>query len=141
MVRRPLLQSSFQTALEFYSRFKQKLKNSDQNKIDNTCIEYAIFSLFRINLVENIKIKAALAKQFHIQPSELDKMYFWEYELFIMQINDLVKSENDQQKAEMDKYHVGEYMNMANPRNMQKMMNKGMNMPKMPNMDMSSVKI
>lgn len=127
--------------LEFYSRFKQKLKNSDQNKIDNTCIEYAIFSLFRINLVENIKIKAALAKQFHIQPSELDKMYFWEYELFIMQINDLVKSENDQQKAEMDKYHVGEYMNMANPRNMQKMMNKGMNMPKMPNMDMSSVKI
>lgn len=68
-------------------------------------------------------------------------MYFWEYELFIMQINDLVKSENDQQKAEMDKYHVGEYMNMANPRNMQKMMNKGMNMPKMPNMDMSSVKI
>ena len=127
--------------LEFYSRFKQKLKNSDQNKIDNTCIEYAIFSLFRINLVENIKIKAALAKQFHIQPSELDKMYFWEYELFIMQINDLVKSENDQQKAEMDKYHVGEYMNMANPRNMQKMMNKGMNIPKMPNMDMSSVKI
>lgn len=127
--------------LEFYSRFKQKLKNSDQNKIDNTCIEYAIFSLFRINLVENIKIKAALAKQFHIQPSELDKMYFWEYELFIMQINDLVKSENDQQKAEMDKYHVGEYMNMANPRNMQKMMNKGMNIPKIPNMDMSSVKI
>lgn len=127
--------------LEFYSRFKQKLKNSDQNKIDNTCIEYAIFSLFRINLVENIKIKAALAKQFHIQPSELDKMYFWEYELFIMQINDLVKSENDQQKAEMDKYHVGEYMNMANPQNMQKMMNRGVNMPKMPDMDMSSVKI
>lgn len=95
--------------------------------------------MFRINLVEHIKMKAALAKQFHIQPSEIDKMPYWEYEIFIKQINDLVKDENDKQKSEMDKYHVSEYMNMARPGNINKMMSNAQ--PKMPNMNMSNVKL
>ena len=86
-----------------------------------------------MDLVEYIKIKAALAKQFHIQPSELENMPFWEYEIFIKQINALVKDENDQQKAQMDNYHVDEYMDMARPKNMQKMMS-GMQ-PQTPNMN------
>lgn len=83
-------------------------------------------------------MKAALAKQFHIQPSEIDNMCFWEYELFVKNINDFVKEENDQQKAEMDKYHVNEYMNMAKPGNVNKMIsNPTANIPKMPNMNSS----
>lgn len=118
------------------------LENSDQDKLDNSCIEPAIFALFRINLVENIKIKASLAKQFHIQPSELDKMCYWEYELFIRCLNDMVKDENDHQKAEMDKYHINEYMNMARPGNISKMTsNLTPKMPTMPNINVGTPKI
>lgn len=67
-------------------------------------------------------MKALLAKQFHIQPSEMDILPAWEYELFIKQLNDIVKEENDKQKSEMKKYHVNEYMDMARPGNMNKMM-------------------
>lgn len=78
-------------------------------------------------------MKAALAKTFHIQPSEVDKMPMWEYELFIMKLNELVQEENDKQKKEMDKHHVNEYMDMTSPKNMKKMMNNPqMTMPKMP---------
>ena len=128
--------------LKFSSRFEQKLKNSDPVKIDNSYIEFAIFALFRINLIECIKVKVALAKQFHIQPSELDRMYFWEYEIFIMQLNDMVKDENESQQAELDKYHVGEYMNMARPGNISKMINKSQpKMPSIPNINISAPKM
>ena len=83
-------------------------------------------------------MKAVLAKQFHIQPSEIDILPAWEYELFIKQLNDIVKEENDKQKSEMKKYHVNEYMDMAKPSNMNKMMSNSM--PKMasPNFNMGS---
>lgn len=92
--------------------------------------------MFKINLIEHVKIKATLAKEFHIQPSEIDKMPYWEYEIFIKHINELVKDENDKQKGEMDKYHVNEYMNMTRPGNLNKMMeNSTPKMPKMPDMN------
>lgn len=101
-------------------------------KIDNSYIEGAIFTLFKINIVEHVKVKAILAKQFHIQPSEIDNMTYWEYEIFVKHINDLVEAENKQQEQAMDKYHVDEYMNMARPGNMQKMISNSQ--PKMPDM-------
>ena len=91
-------------------------------------LEYCIFALFRINVVNLIQIKASLAKNFHIQPSEIDKMPMWEYEMFIEEMNNQVKEENDKQQAEMDKYHVKDYMNAANPKNISKMTQQ----PKMP---------
>ena len=59
--------------------------------------------LFKIDIKNYIQIKAILAKQFHIQPSELDNMPVWEYEIFVGEINDMVKEENAKNKAEMDK--------------------------------------
>lgn len=69
-----------------------------------------------------IKIKASLSKTFHIQPSEIDKMPMWEFELYIKQLNELVEEENNKQQKEMDKHNVKGYMDMAKPQNMQKMM-------------------
>lgn len=68
-----------------------------------------------------IKLKASLSKNFHIQPSELDKMPMWEFELYIKSLNEMVEEENDKQQKEMDKYHVNEYANMSNPKSLQKM--------------------
>ena len=76
-----------------------------------------------------IQIKASLAKNFHIQPSEIDRMPMWEYEMFIQEMNKQVKEENEKQQGEMDKYHVKDYMKNANPKNMSKM-----TQPKMPSM-------
>ena len=80
-----------------------------------------------------IKMKATLAKNFHIQPSEIDEMHVWEYELFIQYINDEVKEENDKQQKEMDKYNINDYRKMSDPSRIQKM-----SQPQMPKMQMPS---
>ena len=107
---------------------KHALKSSDPDneypkKLNESYFELAIFSLFKIDLMDLIKMKASLSKMFHIQPTEIDKMPMWEYELYLLQLNELIKEENEHQKKEMDKNHVHEYMEMARPNNMKKMMN------------------
>ena len=61
----------------------------------------------------------------------------WEYELYVQQLNELIKDENDHQKKEMDKYHINDYMQSAHPKNIQKMAQtpKMPDMPKMPSMN------
>ena len=79
-----------------------------------------------------IKVKSILAKEFHIQPSEIDKMPAWEYELFMKEINQAVKEENDRNKKEMDNAGIDKMQKMSNPKYMQSMQNKYT--PKMPSM-------
>ncbi len=83
-----------------------------------------------------IQIKASLAKNFHIQPSEIDRMPMWEYELFIQEMNKQVKEENEKQQGEMDKYHVKDYMKNANSKNIGKMTQP----PKMPSFNGFKIK-
>ena len=86
-------------------------------------------------------MKATLAKNFHIPPSEIDIMPYWEYEFFILSLNDQVKEENERQQSEMDKYGIKDAMKNTNPKNMQKMAS-GL-MPKTPDfgsMSMPSMK-
>ena len=71
-----------------------------------------------------------LAKDFHIQPSELDNMPAWEYDLFIKEINSMVKEENERNQSEMDKAGYKDMKKMSDPRYSQRMANKSM--PKMP---------
>ena len=127
---------SFRTASKFSSLLRLKLRSSVREpqsdeilRLDNSYIESAIFNLFKINIVGHIKLKASLTKQFHIPPQSFDNMPYWEYEIYLKLLNDLVKEENDAQRGEMDKYHISEYSKMANPSNMKKMMN-----PKLPQM-------
>lgn len=92
----------------------------------------------RIDLLHLIQIKAGLAKNFHIQPSEIDQMAMWEYELFIKYLNDAIKEENEQQEKEMGKYKIEDYKKMADPSRM----NKNFQQPKMPSMpSMPSIKV
>ena len=80
--------------------------------------------------VNFIKTKASLAKNFHIQPSELDSMPMWEYELFISELNNQVKEENEQQQKEMDKYNIPDPKKLSNPSSMMKSYSG--NIPKIP---------
>jgi hypothetical protein len=106
------------------------LKSSDQDnkRIDNTFIEFAIFSLWKIDIMNFVKTKATLSKEFRIQPTEVDKMPMWEYELFLQHLNNLVKDDNENQQNEMKKYNIDDYKKIADPSRMSKM-----TQPKMPN--------
>lgn len=99
--------------------------------LDNTYLEKVIFGLFQINIQNLIFNKVQLAKNFHIQPSEIDQMMMWEYEEFMKELNDIVKKENKEQQTEMDKYHINELSKMTDPKRLNKMTN-----PKMPDMKM-----
>lgn len=102
-------------------------------------IEVVIFSLFKIDVVNLIKTKAILAKEFHIQPSELDNMPAWEYELFVKEINAIVKEENERNKQEMEKAGVKDAQKMANPNTLKKMQQNAT--PKMPSLNMPNINI
>ena len=98
----------------------------DRIVIDNTYIESAIFGLFRIDLINYIKVKSILAKEFHIQPSEIDRMPAWEYELFVKEINQAVKEENERNQKEMDKAGIDKAKKMSDPKNYQKSFDNSM---------------
>jgi hypothetical protein len=100
--------------------------------LDNSYLESAIYTLFRIDLINLIKIKSILAKEFHIQPSEIDKMPVWEYEIFVKELNKLVEEENERNQKELDKAGINDAKNMSNPNNISKMQQAAM--PKMPTM-------
>ena len=109
------------------------LRNSDQDdRLDSSYIESAIFGLWKISIVGLIKTKASITKNFHIPPSEIDGMMMWEFELFIEALNDQIKEDNERDEAETSKYDVSKYQKMAqNPSKM---------MPKMPNMNLTTPK-
>lgn len=130
MVGRLLQQFDFQTVLKNYSLVNLISRNSALNKLDETYIEYALISLWSINILEHIKVKASLAKQFHIQPSEIDKMYYWEYEYFIKYINDMVKEENEAQQKQLDQQQVNKYSKLADPKRIEKLSKPNISIPK-----------
>lgn len=92
-----------------------------------------------------ISIKAQLSKAFSIAPSELDKMPFWEFELYMKELEKLVKEENEQQQSEYEKSGAGEMMNNMRSGKMMKGMNNMKpqmpTMPKMPSMNINMPKM
>lgn len=63
----------------------------------------------------------------------------WEYELFVKEINGIVKEENERNEKEMEKAGVKDAQKMANPNNLRKMQQNSM--PKMPSMNMPNITI
>lgn len=84
--------------------------------------------MWKINVINLIKTKASLSKEFKISPLDIDAMTMWEYELWIDALNNQIKDENEAQQSEMDKYDVDKYKKMAE--------NPGRMMPNMSNMKM-----
>ena len=122
------------------SKFSLRLNPEYANLVldDNvTYFEDLIYAGFRVNVMDIISLKAQLGKAFHIQPSEIDRMPFWELELYVKELERLIKEENEAQKKEMDKSGIREAKKMTNPNYFSKMMSSSM--PKMP--DMGSFKM
>lgn len=90
--------------------------------------------MFQINLLNLIRNKVNLSKNFYIAPSELDRMYYWEYEYLLEEVNSNIKAENERQEKENEKYSGMNPRSMM--RNAHSMMPKssGFSAPKIPSM-------
>lgn len=129
--------------LEPYLRLKLNTQDSVHDNLENNVkvdpsqpiMEFSIIKLFIINLVQLIKNKVALAKNFYIAPSEIDRLFYWEYEYMFDEINKSIKAENERNEKENAKY--GD----MNPRSMMRDAGRymhgnssGYNLPHMPKM-------
>ena len=123
------------------SKFSSMLKPEARSLVlDNTKINYfesAIFACFRVDIRDIINIKAQLGKAFHIQPSEVDKMPFWELEYYIKELEKMVAEANEENQNEVNKAGLGKLGQMADPKNMSKMMSTAA--PKLPDIKMPSI--
>ena len=93
-------------------------------------MESSLYSQFQINIENLVQNKVSLVKNFHIQPSEIDRMPYWEYEYFMKYANQMIEEENKQQEEQNEEYDMNSLKRNANS------MMKGANsqMPKMPSM-------
>ena len=107
---------------------ESEIKKEFLRRIDLTkgVLDSAIIKLFQIDLLNLIRNKISLSKHFYIAPSEIDRMYYWEYEFFLDEVNQNIKAENEKQEKENDKYKH------YNPNSISK--NISSSMPKMPKM-------
>lgn len=87
--------------------------------------------MFKINLENLVKTKIYISKEFHIQPSEIDKLPYYEYEMYLEQMNLIAKQQEEENKKQQE-----EYESMRSNMNPSKMMNNSNMTPKMPTVNM-----
>ena len=81
-----------------------------------------------------VRNKLHIAKNYHIQPSEIDNLPYYEYEMYLEEINIIAKKEEEQNEKQNE-----QYADMQSSMNPQKMMQQAQqNMPSMGNIKMPS---
>jgi hypothetical protein len=81
--------------------------------------------MYRIDLENLVRNKLYICKEYHIQPSEIDRMMYFDYETMLEEIKQIQtnqEKENEKQQEEYDKMQSS--MNPAS-------MMRNMQMPKM----------
>lgn len=63
-----------------------------------------IYLLFKINTANLVRDKLYICKEYHIQPSEIDKFAYYEYEQIKEEINLIQKEQEKQQKKQEKEY-------------------------------------
>lgn len=74
--------------------------------------------MFKVNLENLIKIKCALYHHWRLQPSEIENMEYWEFELSVENLQEFLKEKNDQEKKQQQEQqkntpNAGKYMKQA----------------------------
>ena len=91
--------------------------------------ESKVFSLFQISLQSYFDLKAAMLKYTHCQPSELERMPFYEIEIILDSLKELAEKEEEERKKKEKK----DSSSMPNLNQNSMMRNMQNSMPKMPN--------
>ena len=91
-------------------------------------------NLSKIHHIAIIVSDYEAAKNFYIAPSEIDRMYYWEYEYMLDEVNNNIKTENERNEKENEKYgNMNPKSMMSNARNSMA------HMPKSPSFSMPSL--
>ena len=95
-------------------------------------MEQALYLLWRVNLRNLVKNKLYICREWHIQPSEIDKMIYFEYEQMLKDIQEFNKEQEKQNKQEQKQYNsmMNQSKNMQNYSNMYK--NAQQSLPSLP---------
>ena len=67
-------------------------------------MEFAVFSMFRVDIRNLVKNRLYIAKDFNIQPSEIAQMPYYEYEFLLEDIKEFAEEEKKKNKEQEDKY-------------------------------------
>ena len=118
-----------------YSISNEQENDSVRSKYEAPWIGFTIIKAFIVNLRNLTKNKLFICKEYHIQPSEIDKMQFWQYEWFTDEIKEITKEEEKRQK-EQEKQQQS-MQSSFNPNTM--MRNMQSSMPKMPSIQMPKI--
>ena len=93
-------------------------------------MESAVYSLWTINARNLVKNKIFIAKEWHIQFSEIDRLPFYEYEWILEEINIIQKQQEEKNKEEEKKYANMQNSFKQPSFNIPKMNMPSLNMPK-----------
>jgi len=83
--------------------------------------------MFRVNIRNLVKNKLSIAREWHIAPSEVDRMVYFEYEQILEEINEVNKEQQKQREEEEKKYQS---MNKTVPNMNNMMSNMQRSLPK-----------
>ena len=120
-----------------YSILNEQENDSVRSKIEAPWIGFTIIKAFIVNLRNLTKNKLFICKEYHIQPSEIDKMQFWEYEWYTDEIKEITKAQEKEQKRQ--EKEQASLQSSMNPSNMMRNVSQSMpsvSMPKMPTIQM-----
>ena len=90
--------------------------------------------MYRIDLRNLVRNKLYICKEYHIQPSEVDKFVYYEFEWILEEIK-ILQKEQEQQQEQQNK-EMGSMKNGMNPSSMMNNMTSRMKMPNLGSMSM-----
>lgn len=85
-------------------------------------MEFALYSIWQVDIKSLVKNKLFISKEYHVQPSEIDRMVYFEYEYILEFINAEQKEIEKKNKEDEKKYgnlskpHLPNYGNMSLPK-------------------------
>lgn len=85
--------------------------------------------MYKVNTEDSVKSNLYICKEYHIQPSEILRMPYYQYEIILEEIKVIQKQQEEQSNQQQKDYDS--MRNKYNPSNMMKGMgNMNMSMPK-----------
>lgn len=93
--------------------------------------------MYRIDVRNLVKSKLFICRDYHIQPSEIERMPYYEFEYMLEDITEITKQQQKQQEEQEKEY--AQQQKAYNPKTMMSSMQQSMpkiSMPSMPTISM-----
>lgn len=72
-------------------------------------MELSGYLLFKVNITNLVHDKVIIVKEFYIQPSEIDRMPYWEYEMIREEVMKYLKEREQENERQRTDYNPSNY--------------------------------